>query len=62
MTRKRDTVELFVSIRQRRRGGWSARCKMIGCFWKTTAATEITVSKLWVTHFTEVHVAKWDAR
>lgn len=56
----RDTAELFVSIRKRKLGGWAAKCKMIGCPWKETGATEIVVSKLWVQHFTEMHVAHRD--
>lgn len=57
----RDTTELFVRIRKRR-SGWKAECRMIGCGWKRVEATEFYVSKLWVKHFTEVHVARWDAR
>ena len=61
----RDTVELFVRIRRRKWRkvpDWQARCKMIGCDWTDTAATEIMISKKWITHFQQVYVGKWDVR
>lgn len=63
--RARDTVELFVDIRKRRWRkvpDWKASCKMTGCDWVCCMSTELQVSKKWVRHFQQVHVAKFDKR
>lgn len=59
----RTTVELFVEIKEnKRRKRWEAKCKFIPCDWKNCGANEFLVSRAWVQHFTEVHVAHWDKR
>lgn len=59
----RDTVELFVDIREnKRKKTWEAKCKFAPCTWKDSSPSEFIVSRAWVQHFTKVHVAHWDQR
>lgn len=58
----RDTFGLFVDIKKKRNGTWEAKCKMAHCFWTETAGDEVLVSRKWVRHFDQVHVARWDGR
>jgi len=57
----RDTFELFADVKRKGRT-WTVKCKLAHCSWSDTAGNEIAVSKKWIQHFDQVHVAKWDGR